>query len=124
MVQYAGQAIFLVVADSHDAARRAARKARLDYEALPAILGIREAIAAGSWVSPTRTILRGEPLERLASSPHRLQGTLELGGQDHFYLEGQVAFALPQEDGGMLVVARLSIPPRCSTSWRAPSAGV
>src|SRR6185503_15720306 len=59
LVEYAGQAMFLVVADSHDAARRAARKARLDYEKLPAILGIREAIAAQSFVAPTRTIVRG-----------------------------------------------------------------
>ena len=110
LVQYAGQAIFLVVADSHDAARRAARKARVDYDTLPAILGIREAIAAGSFVAPTRTILRGEPLERLAAAPHRMQGTLELGGQDHFYLEGQVAVALPQEDGRMLVVSSTQHP--------------
>jgi xanthine dehydrogenase large subunit len=110
LVQYAGQAVFLVVADSHDAARRAARKARIDYETLPAILGIREAIAAGSFVAPTRTILRGEPLERLGTAPHRMQGTLELGGQDHFYLEGQVAVALPQENGGMLVVSSTQHP--------------
>ncbi len=110
LVQYAGQAIFLVVADSHDAARRAARKARIDYETLPAILGIREAIAAASFIAPTHTIVRGEPLPRLASSPQRLQGMLELGGQDHFYLEGQIAVALPQEDGGMLVVSSTQHP--------------
>ena len=110
LVQYAGQAIFLVVADSHDAARRAARKARIDYETLPAILGIREAIAAGSFIAPTKTIVRGEPLQRLAAAPHRLQGTIELGGQDHFYLEGQIAVALPQEDGGMLVVSSTQHP--------------
>jgi xanthine dehydrogenase large subunit len=110
LVQYAGQAIFLVVADSHDAARRAARKAQVDYETLPALLGIREAIAAGSFVAPTRTIVRGEPAERHAAAPHRLQGTIELGGQDHFYLEGQVAVALPQEDGGMLVLSSTQHP--------------
>jgi xanthine dehydrogenase large subunit len=110
LVQYAGQALFLVVAESHDAARRAARKAHVDYEPLPAILGIREAIAAGSFVAPTRTLVRGDPLEALASAPQRLQGTIEIGGQDHFYLEGQVAFALPQEDGGMLVVSSTQHP--------------
>ncbi len=110
IVQYAGQALFLVLAESHDAARRAARKARVEYETLPAILGIREAVAAGSFVSPTRTLVRGEPLKVLGAAPHRLQGTIELGGQDHFYLEGQVALALPQEDGGMLVVSSTQHP--------------
>ena len=110
LVQYAGQSMFLVVADSHDAARRAARKARVEYDPLPAILGIREAVAAGSLITPTQTIVRGQPMERLAAAPHRLKNTLELGGQDHFYLEGQVAFALPQEDGGMLVVSSTQHP--------------
>ncbi len=110
LVQYAGQSLFLVVADSHDAARRAARKARVDYEPLAAILGIREAVAAGSFISPTQTIVCGQPMERLAAAPHRLKNTVELGGQDHFYLEGQVAFALPQEDGGMLVVSSTQHP--------------
>jgi len=110
LVQYAGQAMFLVVADSHQAARRAARKAIVKYEPLPAILGIREAIAAASFVSPTQTLTRGDPLARLAQAPRRLQGTIEMGGQDHFYLEGQVAFAIAQEGGGMLVVSSTQHP--------------
>ncbi|MEO7742255.1 MAG: xanthine dehydrogenase molybdopterin binding subunit [Usitatibacter sp.] len=110
LVQYEGQALFLVVADSHDAARRAARKARVEYQPLAAILGIREAVAAASFISPTQTIVVGQPMERLAAAPHRLKNTVELGGQDHFYLEGQVAFALPQEDGGMLVVSSTQHP--------------
>ncbi len=110
LVQYAGQTIFMVLADSHPAARRAARKAAVRYEPLPAILGIREAIAAGSFVAPTQTITRGEPTARLADAPRRLQGTLEMGGQDHFYLEGQVAFAIPQENAGMLVVSSTQHP--------------
>ena len=47
--------------------------------------------------------MRGSPHEVLAQAPHRLRGTVTIGGQDHFYLEGQIAIALPQEDGGMLV---------------------
>ena len=110
LVEYAGQAMFLVVADSHDAARRAARKARVEYDELPAIFGIREAIAAESFVAPTRTVVRGEPERILQAAPHRLKGSIELGGQDHFYLEGQIAIALPQEDGGMLVVSSTQHP--------------
>ena len=110
LVQYAGQAMFLVLADSHRNARRAARHARVRYEALPAILGIREAIAAGSFVSPTQTLARGDAHARLAGAPRRLQGTIEMGGQDHFYLEGQVAFAIPQENAGMLVVSSTQHP--------------
>lgn len=110
LVQYAGQTMFLVVADSHDAARKAARKAEVRYEALPAIFDIREAVAAGQFVAPTRTLVRGEPVERLAAAPHRLQGTMDLGGQDHFYLEGQIAIAFPQEDGGLRVVSSTQHP--------------
>ena len=110
VAEYAGQALFVVAADSHDAARRAARRARVELEPLPAILSIREAVAVGSFVSPTRTLVRGDPLARLATAPHRLQGTVELGGQDHFYLEGQVAIALPQEDGTLHVISSTQHP--------------
>ncbi len=103
LVQYAGQPLFAVAAESHMAARRAARRARIDYEPLPAILDIRAALAAQSTVMPSQRILRGRPHEVLAEAPHRLQGTIQIGGQDHFYLEGQIAIALPQEDGAMLI---------------------
>jgi xanthine dehydrogenase large subunit len=103
LVQYAGQPIFAVVASSYRLARRAAAAARVEYEPLPAILDIRTALAAQSYVLPTERLQRGQPLEMLARAPHRLRGSVEIGGQDHFYLEGQIAIALPQEDGAMLV---------------------
>jgi xanthine dehydrogenase large subunit len=103
LVQYAGQPLFAVAADSHGAARRAARCARIDYEPLPAILDIRAALAADSAVLPSQRIVRGRPHEVLGGAPRRLQGTLRIGGQDHFYLEGQIAIAVPQEDGVMLI---------------------
>jgi xanthine dehydrogenase large subunit len=103
LVQYAGQPLFAVVADSYTTARKAARLARVEYEPLPAILDIRAALAAQSAVLPTQHLARGRPFEELARAPHRLQGTVHIGGQDHFYLEGQIAIALPQEDGAMLV---------------------
>jgi xanthine dehydrogenase large subunit len=102
-VQYFGQPIFAVAATSYAAARSAARRAKVVYAELPAILDIRAALAAGSYVLPTKTLVRGEPEAVLESAPHRSQGTVMIGGQDHFYLEGQIAVALPQEDGAFLV---------------------
>jgi xanthine dehydrogenase large subunit len=102
-VQYLGQPIFLVLAESVDQARRAARLAAIQYEALPAILSIEEALAQQAFVMPTVTVERGAWQEVLAAASHRLNGTLRIGGQEQFYLEGQVAYAMPREDGGMLV---------------------
>jgi len=103
LVQYAGQPLFAVAASSYACARRAARSARVDYEPLPALLDIRAALAAQSYVLPSERVLRGRPIEVLAQAPRRLRGTLYIGGQDHFYLEGQIAIAVPQEDGAMLI---------------------
>jgi xanthine dehydrogenase large subunit len=103
LVQHVGQSLFAVAATSYDAARRAALRAKVDYEILPAILDIPAALAAGSFVLPTERIVRGDAPGMLAHAPHRLHGTLVIGGQDHFYLEGQVCAAIPQEDGTMRV---------------------
>jgi xanthine dehydrogenase large subunit len=103
LVQHVGQPLFAVAAASYQQARRAARLAQVEYDALPAILDIRAALAANSYVLPSRTLLRGRPQAALAAAAHRLSGSFGVGGQDHFYLEGQVAVAIPQEDGGMLV---------------------
>jgi len=100
-VQYLGQPIFLVVAESVGEARRAARLAAVDYEALPAILTIDDALAQGAFVLPTVTLERGDWRAALAGAPHRLRGRLRIGGQEQFYLEGQIAYAVPREDGQM-----------------------
>ena len=102
-VQYLGQPVFLVVADTVDHARRAARLARIDYEELPAVLTIEEALAQGSFVIPTVTLERGDAKSAIAGAPHRLKGSLRIGGQEQFYLEGQIAYAVPKEDGDVLV---------------------
>jgi xanthine dehydrogenase large subunit len=103
LVQYAGQPLFAVAADSYTTARRAAQRARIRYEELTALLDIRAALAAQSYVLPSRTLVRGAPAAALAGAPHRHQGTVIIGGQDHFYLEGQIAIAIPQEAGAMLI---------------------
>jgi xanthine dehydrogenase large subunit len=103
LVQYAGQPLFAVAATSYSTARRAAGAGHIAYEELPAILDIRAALAAQSFVLPTERLVRGQPHEALTHAAHRLRGTVCIGGQDHFYLEGQIAIALPQEDGAMLL---------------------
>ena len=100
-VQYIGQPIFVVVAISHDAARRAARKARIKYEPLPAVLDPIAAKQAGSLVVPPIGISRGDAAKQLACAEHRLQGEFEVGGQEQFYLEGQVSYVQPTEGGGI-----------------------
>jgi xanthine dehydrogenase large subunit len=109
-VQYVGQPIFLVAAETRDAARRAARLARITYDELPAQLDIEAARAARDTVCTPLTLRRGEPKSAIAQAPHRLSGRMRIGGQEHFYLEGQVALALPGEDGDVLVHASTQHP--------------
>ncbi|MFD2367654.1 xanthine dehydrogenase molybdopterin binding subunit [Pseudoduganella sp. GCM10020061] len=103
LVQYVGQPMFIVVADTHDNARRAARLARVDYEDLPAILTPQAARAAGSFVLPPMKLERGDCQAAFERAPHKVKGELYVGGQEQFYLEGQIAYAIPREDRGMLV---------------------
>jgi len=103
VVEYAGQPIFVVVAARREKARRAASKARVDYQVLPPIVSIEDALQADIDVVAPRTIVRGDPDAAIQSAPHRLQGRLHIGGQDHFYLEGQAALAVPGEDADMHV---------------------
>ena len=102
-VQYVGQPIFLVVAKTVDEARKAARLASVEYEELPAILTIEQALAGKSHILPSVVLERGDWKTALARASHRLKGRLRIGGQEQFYLEGQVAYAVPKEDGDMLV---------------------
>ena len=102
-LHFAGQPVFAVAATSVAAARRAATLARFDIEPLPAILTIEEALDARSYVLPPVHVTRGDAAGALARAPYRVQGEVRSGGQDHFYLEGQVALAVPHEAGGMHV---------------------
>jgi xanthine dehydrogenase large subunit len=103
-VHYLGQPVFLVIADSHHAARRAARLGRISSAERPALLTVDQALAANSRFESGPVIwARGEAAAAIAAAPHRIGGQIEVGGQEHFYLEGQVALALPQEGGDMVV---------------------
>jgi xanthine dehydrogenase large subunit len=98
-VQYAGQVVGLVVASSVQAARHAARRVALDITPLPPVLSVEQAMAAHSFVLPPVTVARGDAHAGLAGAPHRLRGRFAVGGQEHFYLEGQIALAQPREQG-------------------------
>ena len=101
--QYHRQPLAWVLADTVDAARRAAAKVRVEYEPLPPVLTIEEAIAAASFLGPPIRLQRGNALSALTSAPHRLEGEIHIGGQEHFYLETQNALAWIDETGGVRV---------------------
>jgi xanthine dehydrogenase large subunit len=103
-VHYLGQPVFAVVAVSHLAARQAARLGRIDYAEEEPILSIDQAMAANSrFEDGPRIYAKGDAAAAIAAAPHRVEGRFEIGGQEHFYLEGQAALALPQEGGDMVV---------------------
>ena len=99
-VQYLGQPLFLVVAETHLAARKAARLGRAEIAADPPLLEIDAALAADSrFESGPITWQKGDTARALASADRVIEGSIAFGGQEHFYLEGQAALALPAEDG-------------------------
>ena len=121
-IRYLGQPVFAVVARTRDDARRAAARARdvIAVEAMPPVLTPREAHARGAYVVPPMHLVRsaslgdaadhgdrapGEAAVRaaIAAAPHRLKGSFDVGGQEQFYLEGQISYAIPKEGGGMHV---------------------
>jgi xanthine dehydrogenase large subunit len=110
LVQYAGQSVFAVAATTVDQARKAAKLARIDYKELEPVLDPRAALEAGSFVLPSHSITRGDSSAAIASAAHRLNGSVSLGGQDQFYLEGQIAMALPAEDGDLFVYSSTQHP--------------
>ena len=102
-VEHVGQVVGLVVADSVMQARQAARLVQMDIEPLEALLTVQQALQARSHVLPPVTVRRGDAQAALSRAEHRLHGRLSVGGQEHFYLEGQIAYAVPREQGQWLV---------------------
>lgn len=110
-VHYLGQPLFLVVARSHLAARHAARLGKVEIAEAAPILTIDEALAAESrFEDGPRIYARGDAAAAMGGAQHRLTGSFEIGGQEHFYLEGQAALALPGEDGDMHVISSTQHP--------------
>ena len=102
-VEFHGQVLFAVIAETHEAARRAARLAKVEYEDLPPALSVDDALRDKLFVLPKHVMKRGDAASAIAGAPHYLKGTFRHGGQEHFYLEGQVSLVVPAEDGDVVV---------------------
>jgi xanthine dehydrogenase large subunit len=102
-VEYIGQPVAAIAAASIKIARAAGKLAKIVYEPREPVLTIEAALEREFYVSPPVAMDRGDAAAALAAAPRRLSGEFRCGGQDHFYLEGQIALAIPQEDGDMLV---------------------
>jgi len=109
-VEFIGQAVAVVVARNMLYAREAAHKAKVLVKELPAILTIDEAMAAQSFVMPAKGITRGDAAAAIAAAPHTLKGSTETGQQEQFYLEGQITYAVPREDGQMTLYSSTQHP--------------
>ena len=102
-ILFHGQAVFAVAATSRREARRAARLARLDVDEDVPIVDVEPGARAGRQVLPPYEFRRGTPGDAIEASPRIYEGNVRIGGQEHFYLEGQVALAAPGEAGEMHV---------------------
>jgi len=103
ITEYVGQTLFLVVATSHRAAKKAVLKAQVDYEPLPAVLTVEDALEQSLFVRPSHFMKRGDAKAALEKAEKRIKGHIHMLGQEHFYLEGQVAYVVPCDDGGLEV---------------------
>ena len=109
-IQFHGQVVFAVAARSRDEARRASRLARIEVEEEAPRVSVEAGLASGETILPDYQFLRGEPQAEIKQAPHSASGSLHVGGQEHFYLEGQVALALPGEGGAMHVLSSTQHP--------------
>ena len=110
-VEFHGQPIFCVIAETREQARRACRLAKITYKELPAIIDVAGLDPVnGKLVTPPLTLKRGDAAAAIARAPRRLKGQMRIGGQDHFYLEGQIAMAVPGEDHDVTVYSSTQHP--------------
>lgn len=109
-IKYAGQPIFVVAAETELQARRAVQKAKIEYESREPLLDVTQALREQVFVRPSHHMQRGDEKSAIEDAPLKLSAEQHVGGQEHFYLEGQVALAVPAEDGGMLVYSSTQHP--------------
>ena len=109
-VEFYGQPVLAVAASDLDTARKAAMAAVIEYEDLEPVLDVVEALRNQHFVLDSHTHQRGDSSAALSQATHRLQGNLNIGGQEHFYLETQISSVMPTEDGGMIVYSSTQHP--------------
>ena len=109
-VEFLGQAVAVVVAREMLYAREAAHKAKVLVKELPPILTIDEAMAAQSFVMPPKGITRGNATQAIAKAPRKVKGSTETGQQEQFYMEGQITYAVPREDGQLTLYSSTQHP--------------
>lgn len=109
-IRHHGQPIAMVLAETRDAALRAAAAVRAEIAPLPPLLDLDEAIARQSFLMPPQVIARGDAAAAIAESPLTASGEFRAGGQEHFYLESQIALAVPGEDGEIAVTSSTQHP--------------
>ncbi|MDR3518326.1 MAG: xanthine dehydrogenase molybdopterin binding subunit [Azospirillaceae bacterium] len=109
-VRYHGQPLFAVAAETRAQARFAVTRARIDYQDQEPVIDLTRARAAATRVWPPMTLARGDAAAAIAAAPRRLSGRLRIGGQEHFYLEGQIALAIPGEDDEVTVLSSTQHP--------------
>jgi xanthine dehydrogenase large subunit len=110
-VQFYGQPIFCVIAKTREEARRACRLAKVEYDELPFITDVAEADPKKpKLVTDPLTLKRGDAAKAIARAPRKVKGQMRVGGQDHFYLEGQIALAIPGEDRDVTVYSSTQHP--------------
>ncbi len=109
-VDFRGQVVFAVAATTRDAARRAVKLGKIEAASGTPLVSVDDALAAESHVLPDYTFRKDDTASALAASPKRVKGKLRIGGQEHFYLEGQVSLAVPGEDGDIHVYASTQHP--------------
>ena len=110
LVEYYGQAVLAVAANDHETARKAAMAAVIEYEDLEPVLCVEEALEKKHFVLDSHQHVLGDSKTALENATNRLQGKLHIGGQEHFYLETQIASVMPTEDGGMMVYSSTQNP--------------
>ena len=109
-IEYYGQPIFAVVAKTNNLAKKAALKVKIDLKISKPIVSIEEALKKKSFVLKPKHLTRGNIKDGFKKSDNILKGKLYSGGQDHFYLEGQIAMTIPQEDNNFLVYSSTQHP--------------